>query len=1454
MTGRKRRRQSGAGAVLLTLLALALGSFGGSAQAAAGDPLFLFSPQPPPPPAPTVPLPTGYFNGPCGLAIDGSGRFWVSDHSHRAVDVFSSAAVYDSQPLKATGLPEPHTGAVDDPCGLALDSTGALYVNNYHRNVVRFPSPHSLGTATVIDSEPATGVAVDPATDDVYVPKPESVAVYDSAGAHDFDLGVGDLGDAFGVAVSGYGPTEGFVYVPDASDNTLRVYDPSTDTVNPVEVIDGSETPNGEFVSLRDSAVAVDDASGEVYLTDDLQPVSTERPQSIVHVFDAAGEYEGHLKYNVVGGAPTGLAVDNSPALRHPEGTQGRVYVTTGNTHNSGVYVYPPDAATNNQPLAPTSPPPPQGGGEEFPTVSIGGPAGGSAGCEGDGCQILPAPPADPTLTTLLAGHGNPRVKYVNSIQNCGALARRAKRLARNGRRLARRAKRARGGATAMRKRAAKLRRRAARKSRAAKRCRRAAASRARARASTSASTSAPAPSAPTGDVGGGAAEGADQKGAATATKASSSIGPSAQGLLPGAAGFDASAVADGGGPATLAGSHPYAIEFSVGLDQGGGDSELRELSIELPPGLILNPANLTGVLCAESTFGIPRTTPFGPSQSGESCPDRSQVGTVEVSTGIGGGQTQRFGLFNLQPGSGEAARYGASPFGQPLVFSAQIRAEDTATYTLLEASAVPEGLQLQALELSLWGTPWAASHNTERGDCLNEAEPGFPWAKCSVGDAVSTKPLAFLTLPTECGELSFKATVRTWQQPGTESAVAQNRHPGGDPAPIADCASLNFAPEPEGLLSVRKASSASGFVFRFTNDDPRLTDPQARIRSFAKRAVVELPRGVTLNPSVGAGHGVCTPAQLAAETAFNPPGAGCPNASKIGVFSAGLPFYERRLRGSIYLAEPHNNPFDSLLAVYLVAKSADRGLLFRIPVELTPDPGDGTIVATVDNLPQLPYIDLEVNLRSGQRAPLISPPACGPATTKMTLTPWAAGVPDDVSTTNSPIDSGVDFGPCPAGTPPFAPEAIAGGVNSNVNSYTPYFVHLIRSDTEQEITSYSLVLPKGITGKLAGIPFCPESSIAAARSNGGYAEAAHPSCPAASQVGRTLTGYGVGDALTYADGRIYLAGPYKGAPLSLVTVNSATIGPFDLGTIVVRSGFQVDPLTAQLRIDSTISDPIPHILKGIPLHLRDVRVYIDRPEFTHNPSSCAPSALISVLGGSGARFEDPSDDSTATISKHFQLLNCLTLGFKPKLGLRLRGPTRRGGFPALRATFAARGPRDSNLKRMEINMPRQLFLAQNHIRKVCTRVQFAAERCPGGSVYGRAVAYTPLLDKPLRGKVYLRSSSNKLPDLVTSLFSGAVRIDLVGRIGPTPDGGIQAFFGNLPDAPIDRFVMRLRGGRRGLLVNSVNICKFPPRASVKGLAQNNRGSIFTTKLRGQCNKKGKKKAKRDANPRRGRR
>jgi hypothetical protein len=334
-------------ALLGVICAAALGlGISPVAHAAFDDPLFFYTPQPPEKP-PIVPPPAGYLDGPCGLAVASNGNFYVSDYYHRAVDVFNTLPGYSSQPLIAyTGAANPHTGPVDDPCGLALDSSGNLYLNNYHRNVVRFPAPISLGGAQVIDSgDPSdpyanpTGVAVDPATDHVYVDDHAYVAEYDDTGAFVQKIGVGTVGNGYGIAVSGYAGTAGYLYVPDAATDTVKVFDPATNIVNPVATITG---PIGGFGSLQDSSIAVDDSSGEVYVVDTLGPQLSEEPWAIAYVFTASGAYEGRLKHATVNAAPVGLAVDNSGGS-----TQGRVYVTAGISENASIYGYPADAATS---------------------------------------------------------------------------------------------------------------------------------------------------------------------------------------------------------------------------------------------------------------------------------------------------------------------------------------------------------------------------------------------------------------------------------------------------------------------------------------------------------------------------------------------------------------------------------------------------------------------------------------------------------------------------------------------------------------------------------------------------------------------------------------------------------------------------------------------------------------------------------------------------------------------------------------------------------------------------------------------------------------------------------------------------------------------------------------------------------------------------------------------------
>lgn len=902
--------------------------------------------------------------------------------------------------------------------------------------------------------------------------------------------------------------------------------------------------------------------------------------------------------------------------------------------------------------------------------------------------------------------------------------------------------------------------------------------------------------------------------------------------FLPGAEGFDANVYTEGGQVATGAGSHPVALtaDFNFALAGGGPftDGDLRDLSLDLPPGLLENPRAVD--LCSAVAFQTPRQSPWEDSLSGESCPDKTQVGIATLRSSIGGGTTRTFGVFNLSPPPGAPSEIGLNPYGTPIIFVPSIRQADGEYGITLKTTNVSQFADVTGLTLTLWGSPWSILHNTQRGNCLNELEPSFGWAKCSVGRPAKTEnaPTAYLTLPTACEEpLAFAAHATSWQQAGEliRSSVGEQ--------PLEGCGSLPFDPRPRVLLNNPRASSPSGYSFDIEVDTHGVLDPDVHAPTPVRKAVVALPEGVTINPSVGAGLGVCAPAQYAAETPSSPPGAGCPNESKIGEFKVDTPFTTGTIDGAIFLAAPHDNPFGSLLAIYLVAKSVDRGFLVKVAGELDPDPVTGRLVATFDKLPQLPYSKLSIKFREGQRSPLATPAACGTVNTVADLSPWRNPALVRHATLPAAITSGVGGGPCPSGLAPFAPQAKGGSLNSRAGAYTPFYLHLTREDTEQEIVSYSAQFPPGLLGKIGGIPYCPEAAIEAARHNSGVAERDHPSCPAASLIGRTYSGYGLGSVLAYAPGNLYLAGPYRGSSFSVVAIDSALVGPFDLGVVIVRSAVRIDPQTTQASIDATGTDPIPHIVDGIPIHLRDVRAYIDRPQFTLNPTSCAPFSVASALNGAGQLFGERSDDSLAIATAPFQAFDCGALGFKPRIAMNLKGGTKRGDYPSLRVVVRPRKG-DANIASSQVTLPPSMFLDQGNIETICTRVQFAAKRCPPGSVYGHVRAFTPLLEEPMEGPAYLRASDNTLPDLVFALHGHGVEVDVAGRID-SHKGGIRGTFPTIPDAPVSKFVLRMNAGKRGVLVNAGNLCVKPQLATARFVGQARRGWLTHPEVVAEC-------------------
>ena len=938
---------------------------------------------------------------------------------------------------------------------------------------------------------------------------------------------------------------------------------------------------------------------------------------------------------------------------------------------------------------------------------------------------------------------------------------------------------------------------------------------------------------------------------------------------------FETALTTEGDQAATQAGAHPKA--FNLDLAFSGGDP--REIAIDYPPGLLENPTAVP--TCTQAEFVTPRKSAFENSLSGESCPNRTQIGIVTLSSGYGGGETRSFGLFNLTPEPGVPSEVGFNAYGVQYTFASIVK-QDGGNYGIsLQATDVSQMLALNGLHITIWGVPWGLlnpselvldtptqkifretlQHDEQRGNCLNERDPGKGYGEpgalltiiepgmnpevrkelvpgtCSAITSFAESRNAFLTLPDSCeAPLRFHARLLAWQGKATADAITDLPH-------LAECGSLPFAPDARAALINPRASSPSGYQFRIDVDNAGVTNPALRAPSPVRKAVVNLPDGVSINPSVGSGLDVCTPAQFEAETPSSPPGAGCPEPSKIGDFSVHTPLYSGVLDGSIYLAQPYQNPAGSLIGIYLVAKAPQRGYLVKVFGQLDPDPQSGRLTATFDRLPQLPYSRLEIDFREGQRSPLATPARCGQIFTEADLTPWRDPSLVSHAAIESKIATGLGGGPCPSRVPPFAPAVAGGSLNSQAGAYSPFYLHLSRGDAEQEITSYSAAFPPGLLGKLAGIPTCPDAAIAAAGARSGMEEREAPSCPAASKIGKTSSGFGLGSVLTYAPGNLYLAGPYHGAQVSVVAIDSALVGPFDLGTIIIRSAIRIDPSTAQASIDAGGSDPIPHIVKGIPIHLRDVRIYIDRPEFTVNPTGCDAESLASALNGSGSLFADPADDTRATASGPFQAFNCSSLGFQPRLSLSVRGSTRRARHPSLGVVVRPRAG-DANIASAQVTLPPSLFLNQANIKAVCTRPQLAKDACPAKSVYGKAAAYTPLLDQPLTGNAYLVSSTNQLPDLVFALRGEGFAVNLDGRIDSAKDGGLRATFAQAPDAPVSKFSVQIFGGKRGILESSEDLCRTPQRAAARFMGHANRGWVLGPPVGTPCHHSHSKKHK----------
>jgi hypothetical protein len=861
----------------------------------------------------------------------------------------------------------------------------------------------------------------------------------------------------------------------------------------------------------------------------------------------------------------------------------------------------------------------------------------------------------------------------------------------------------------------------------------------------------------------------------------------------------------------------------------------VKTLRVDLPPGLTVNPEALPR--CPEADFLRVLEVSPGKTAQVPNCPASTVVGREEVTlvTNVAGfepapgtplpkgyviGPSEKMGtnvpVYNLVPKEGEPARFGFVIAGARVVF--------------LETEVAWESDYHESFTIR----PPAPSvpFSTLKSRLVNEGRKGDG---------------TYITNPTTCfnvNEAANEHLYSTWFRaesyedpdptfPAGRTAVEAKLpidKATGQRITLEGCEKVPFDPSIEVDPETQEVDSPMGGTVTVKLPfDPAKEGGEGISQSHLRKASVTLPKGLGLNPSGAQGLEACTDAQFRKGQRVED--NACPPNSVVGTVEIASPPLADLLLGNVYVGEQKSMDPTSgeEFRILIEAKSKKEGIVVRLVGNVSADPKTGQLTATLtdklvgefagplpEGLPQVPfeYVKLQLNKEKGI---LTSPPTCSPHTTDTAMEPWArpgTSVSPKAEFTLTNVPGG---GVCPKTLAErrFAPSYTARSDSTKAGAYSPFRVHIGRQNGEQELKVVNVTLPKGLTGKLAGIPYCSEADLAAAAANTGAAERAKSSCSSASQLGTATTEAGTGAKPLRIAGKAYLAGPYKTAPVSLAIVTPAVAGPFDLGVVVVRVALNVNPETARI---TAVSDVIPDVFGGVKLDLRTINVDIDRSKFMLNPTNCKAQATSGVLQGGGGDPTTVSAFSTYAVSDPFQATGCKSLGFKPKLSTKLFGPVKRAKNPRIRAILKARTG-DANIARTALTLPHSLFLDQSHIRTVCTRVQLAARACPKGAVYGHAKARTPLLDRPLKGPVYLVSSKNELPDLVADL-RGQVNIHLHGIIS-SKRGGLKTVFTPVPDVPVKKFILNMRGGKKSLLINSTNLCKSKQSSVLNIKAQN---------------------------------
>jgi hypothetical protein len=822
----------------------------------------------------------------------------------------------------------------------------------------------------------------------------------------------------------------------------------------------------------------------------------------------------------------------------------------------------------------------------------------------------------------------------------------------------------------------------------------------------------------------------------------------------------------------TQAAGHPnFGItDFAFNTVNGEGkepEGSARDVRVDLPPGLSVDPEAVEQ--CTEVELDASKC-PAG-SEVGED----EATGTMEV-LGLPVTKTEHFPVYDMVRKPGEPARFGV----EILVEVAGMQLVNVRSYLeggiswhhepeTSESSGVATGDYHEFFEIK----------ELPKAPKLVESKLIF-WGKPHEHNAAAPNK-TFLTMPSTCdGPQVTTLHVDSYEAPG-QFLVYKNPTPVG----ATGCGSLAFEPSLALNPASKQPDVPAGMGALL--DLPQFTEAPDRTSSpDLQSAEVALPAGMTLNPAAAHGLEACTDAEIGLGS--DEP-IGCPAGSKLGSLTVDAPGIPNgSLTGSVYLGTQESMEPESgrEYRIFLAAEAPQYGVGVRLEGQVKANRETGRLTARIENGPQVPFEDFALQLNGGPRAPLANPLTCGTAKAEASLTPYT-GEPPTVALGSFVLDSNGAGGPCPS-PPPFALVQSATPSSTQAGAYTAFTFDLTRTDGQQYLAKLRTVLPPGLLGAISAVPLCGEP------------QAAQGTCSAASEIGIATVTVGAGSEPYPFTGKVYLTGPYEGAPYGLSIPVSAQAGPFDLGTVVTRAAIGVEPYTARV----TATSALPTIVGGVPLRLKTLSVAVTRPNFMFNPTSCSPLASETTLTSTFA--------ATQGLASPFQVNGCGSLPFSPKLKAATNAKTSSRVDGASFEVDIAQGARQADLHEVLMTLPKQLPARLSTLRKACPAAMFETGPPPGTCLstakVGEVTVSTPVLPGKLSGPIYMVSHGGEaFPDVDMIVKGDGVEVVLVGHTHISSAGVTTSNFESLPDVPISSVAVSLPVGPLSLLSAHGALC-----------------------------------------------